>query len=260
MPLKIMSLNVGRMLQPRTKTFLERLSGPDVLLLQDFPFRSLPLLERYPHVAFAPMTNHIIWGHRAIVGIALLSKYLLTSVAYYTTWGNGVLKDLEGINDRNERHLGAESDKLVEATEDRVAICTCVRKDADEYNLVTTHGMWARNGVANDVQRKCTHELVNVLKLELMGRPDLVLAGDLNCARGGEIYNMLTAVMQDEVPQNVVGTLDPDHPLSQKGIDTVVDYIMSARDGRATVSDVGLTSGISDHQALTATITMEDPQ
>ena len=73
--LTIMSLNCGRMLQERTREYLQGLgtaeTAPDVLCLQDFPYRDLPLLERWPHIAFGPMTNHLISGVRAAVGIVL---------------------------------------------------------------------------------------------------------------------------------------------------------------------------------------------
>lgn len=260
--LKIMSLNAGRMLQERTRAFLQDLatdeSRPDILCLQDFPFRDMVLLERWPHIAFAPMTNHLINGMRAVVGIVIASRYLMPSITHHTTWGDGTLKDLQGINDQNQRHLGAKSDTLVEATEDRVAICATVVKDNIRYNIATTHGMWARNSVTNDVQRKCMKRTRDSLNAEAVHRHGLVLAGDMNFGRGGEIYSMFTNVFRDCVPPEVDNTLDPKHPIVKKGIRVVSDYVMTHDDGIFPgvydVTDVRLHSGASDHCALSATV------
>ncbi len=258
MPLKLLSLNVGRMLQPRTKAFLERLTQPEVLLLQDFPYYDLPLLERYPHITFAPMTNHFVNGQRAVVGIAIASRFFMTNITHHTTWGNGVLKNLEGINNHNERHLGAESDRLVEATEDRVLICVEVHKDGESYQLATTHGMWTRGGEINRVQRSTMRHTRNILVREAQRRVGLVLAGDLNFFRDGELYTLYTEHFRDCVPRSITTTLDLGHELSRKGFGVVVDYVWDCGlKYEVQVSDVKTHAGASDHMALTATITME---
>lgn len=264
MDLTIMSLNVGRLLQNRTTQYLEALNGdrdvPDVVCIQDLPYDGLPLLERWPHVTFAPMTNHYINGERAVVGIAIASRYFMTHIAHHTTWGDGTLKDLQGINEHNQRHLGAESDRLVEATEDRVLVGATVIKEGKRFHIATTHGMWVRDGVVNDVQRKSTRELCKRLGQMGHARNGLVLAADMNMARGGEIYTMVTEVMHDCMPGDLETTLDPDHPFSKKGGTVVTDYVMmypTSRRDPYRVSNVRLVSGVSDHMALFATIRRE---
>ena len=256
MALNILTLNVGRMLQERTRGYLSALTGPDVLLLQDLPYRDLSLLEYYPHVVFAPMTNHFINGVRAVVGVAVASRYFLTDVMHHTTWGDGLLKDLQGINDKNQRHLGAKSDVLVETSEDRVVICAKVVKGLEEYDVATTHGMWVRDGIVNDVQRHSTKLLRGALAKEVSRRGGLVFAADMNMARGGEIYRMLGETLRDEMPPEIENTLDPDHPYVKRGGKVVTDYVMTAN--RRTiyqVADVSLHPGVSDHCAVSATIT-----
>lgn len=264
MALSIMSLNVGRLLQDRTTAYLEALNHdkdvPDVLCIQDLPFDGLPLLERWPHVTFAPMTNHYVNGERVVVGIAMASRFFVTNVVHHTTWGNGLLKDLQGINDKNERYLGEESDRLVEATEDRVLVCGLVVKDGKRYHIATTHGMWVRGGVVNDVQRKSTAALCTRLGQIGHARNGLVLAADMNMSRGGEIYQMVTDVMKDCMPETINTTLDPDHPYAKRGGSIVTDYVMmypTSRRDPYRVRDVRLLPGVSDHQALFATITKE---
>ncbi len=262
--LTLMSLNVGRLLQERTTAYLEALNHdkdvPDVLCIQDLPFDGLPLLERWPHVSFAPMTNHFINGERAVVGIAIASRYFMSNIYHHTTWGNGVLKDLQGINEKNERYLGAESDALVEASEDRVLVCATIWKGKASYDIATTHGMWVRDGVVNDVQRTSTESLLSHLRYEGYSRQGLVLIADMNMSRGGEIYNMVTGVMRDCMPETIDTTLDPSHGFSKRGGKVVTDYVMTSPAPRRDpyrVSDVRLLPGVSDHQALLATIEKE---
>lgn len=264
--LNIVSVNVGRFLEERPREFIRRLGNdillPDVLVVQDVPFRECPSFEQFPFVTFAPMTNHFVNGERAVVGIAIFSRYFMTNIRHFITWGNGLLKDLEGVDEHNQRYLGEESDRLVEATEDRMLICARVQKDGVDFDIATTHGMWARGGIANNIQRSSTRKLRNHLELEAILRDSLVVAGDLNAARDSEIYNSLTQKMSDCLPRTVESTLDPDHPLSKRGINVVIDYVMlvpnGARKPLYQISDVRLYSGVSDHQAIFATITKEE--
>lgn len=263
--LTVMSLNVGRFLQPRTGEYLRHLiksdQPPDVLCLQDVPVRELSwLMEKYPHVAFAPMTRHSIWGEPAVVGIAVVTgpDHPVTNIVHCTTWGNGVLKNLQGINDKNQRHLGEESDRLVEMTEDRVVICCSIMGNDDVFDVATTHGMWVRDGVTNDRQRENTVRLLDFINKEGKCREGLVLVGDMNFGRGGEIYNMCVVErLTDCMPENIESTLDPDHPAAKKGIKVVTDWFFTYEgrpDMNYEVSDVKLVPGVSDHCALTATI------
>ena len=260
--LTIMSLNVGRLLQERTRTYLQSLGTteplPDILCLQDFPFRDLSLLERLPHVAFGPMTNHLINGERAVVGIAIASRYFMPDIRHHITWGDGVLKNLRGINEKNQRHLGAESDTLVGATENRLVICATVIKGGVEFNIATTHGMWVRGGVINDAQRCCVGKLRDVLIKEAYMRDGLVLMGDMNFGRGGETYQLFTEEFRDCIPQEIDNTLDPEHPAACKGLKIVTDYVMTGHGGYPengySVTDVRLRPGVSDHCALSATV------
>lgn len=260
MPIKLVSLNVGRLLSERTEQNLRSLADktfvPDVVVLQDMPFRSLPLLERWPHIAFGVMTNHLINGVRTPVGIAIASGYFITDVTHHTYWGNGVFKNLQGVNDKNERHLGELSDRMVEESEDRLVVCATIVKLGVKYHIATTHGMWVRGGVPNDVQRSSMRRLLEILVSEAAVRGSLVLAGDMNFNRGGEIYQMFTEKLHDCVPPEIKSTLDPDHPASKKGVQVVSDYLLTIGRGYV-VSDVHLEFGVSDHAALTATVSKD---
>lgn len=232
----------------------------DVLLVQDFPRRAVRFLEcaAFPFYSFASMTIHRINGVQGFgetdVGVGLFSKYPITNIIQVPTWGNGELKPLQGVNESSQRHLGEESDRLVEASEDRWLIVANVMKGYDDpYPIATTHGMWVRNGVINDVQRESTRRLIAALQSEAQWRHGLVFAGDLNISRENEIYQMITgAGFRDCIPDSIESTLDPEHPFSKKGGKVVSDYFMEK--GGYTFRDIELVAGVSDHCALMGTV------
>ena len=263
--LRVMSINVGRFLdRERTMNYLNqfKLGGkmPDVIMVQDVPERDLAFFQScWPHIAFAPMTNHLINGERAVVGIAMCSRYPISNIVKHTYWGDGTLKDLQGINEKNERYLGEESDRLVEATEDRVLIVATVSKEGVDYQLATTHGMWTRGGVCNDVQLECIGKLSQLLDDEhrWSGRKSVVFVGDINAGRGTEGYRRLTMRLHDCVPENVLTTLDPSHPASKRGINVVTDFFMTPQDNFGSLYDVidfRMDEGASDHKVISATV------
>jgi hypothetical protein len=259
-----MSFNAGRLLDNRTQAFLNQLIAdevelPDALAIQDLPAWAVSsLMERFPHVAFAPMTNHFVNGERMVVGIALFSArhVFMTNIVHTTYWGDGVVKDLEGINDQNERYLGEESDRMVEATEDRILITATLQKGDDVYDVATTHGMWTRGGITNDVQRQCMVSLRLELMLQAKNRNGLIFVGDFNAGRGTEMYQYLTEELVDHVPPDIETTLDPEHKASKRGINVVTDFVMEVPDPKGQlvqhVSNFLMLAGVSDHQVIMA--------
>src|SRR3989344_2406004 len=164
--LTLMSLNAGRLLQERTRAYLQSLGTaeelPDVLCLQDFPFRDLPLIvDKLPHIAVAPMTDHLIDNKRAAVGIVLASRHFMTDIVHRTIWGDGVFKEIKGVVDNHRSPNTAETDLLIDTTEARVAICATVIKDGEKFEIATTHGYWVRGGVVTARQRRFTHSLTD---------------------------------------------------------------------------------------------------
>lgn len=272
--LTIMTLNAGRCLLPQTHEFLQDLNlmayPPGVIFLQDFPFRDLALLERWPHVTFAPMTKHLINGKRAVVGIAIASRYFMTDIVHCTTHGDGKLKDLQGVNDKNERIAPTvENDQLISSTEDRVAICATIIVENNgmansKFNVATTHGAWVRGGVVNDMQRASTKKLRDFLVREGERRDGLLVSGDMNFGRGSEMYKLfvrdgLCGGFTPRIPLTIDNTLDPDHRFVKRGGRVVNDWFfdLNRHDRAYDVSDVRLRSGVSDHCALSGVVTQD---
>ncbi len=259
--------NWGRLLEERTRKYASGLLDPeyplpDVLCIQDIPFTGLQFLKRLPHIQFGVMTNHLVSGVRMPVGIAIASKYIIRDAAHSTCWGDGTFKDLQGMDANNARDLGSVSDRLVEATEDRLVICATIVKNSLEYNIANTHGMWVRDGVPNKVQRQYLQELRLAVRQQALRRRGIVLMGDLNFGRGGEIYKHFInpdEQFRDCIPATVETTLDPKHPVSKRGIKVVSDYVMTHPDGRGEdrfeIGNVRVQSGFSDHCFVYGTIT-----
>jgi hypothetical protein len=125
---------------------------PDVLCLQDFRVSLVQYLRPLPYFCFVPMTNHMYFGERELLGICIASRWPMTHMDVHHTWGEGTVHDLEGVGDRNERiKPDALSDELVLRTQNRVAIaCTvCSPDDPSGVRVATHHGFWTRDGAVS---------------------------------------------------------------------------------------------------------------
>ncbi len=116
------------------------------------------------------------------------------------------------------------------------------------YRVFTTHFTWTPNGKSSSLQ----FEDMDKMLTQLDTFEQYILCGDFNAPRGGEIWRLLTNRLHDNIPQSVTTTLDPViHRI--KNLQLVVDGIFSTPS--YLVTGVRLESGISDHQALIATLT-----
>lgn len=113
-------------------------------------------------------------------------------------------------------------------------------------SVACTHFTWSERG---DVTAEQEHDLDNLLALLPETEP-LVLCGDFNTPRPSSVYQILTKRFVDRVPQDVTTTIDPN--LHKAGaLELTVDYVFTTTDIQA---EVQVISGISDHQALMATL------
>lgn len=112
------------------------------------------------------------------------------------------------------------------------------------------HFIWTPNGKPDELQRKALKPLLGFLE----GIPEIVVCGDLNAPRGGEIFSIFAGRYKDNVPLEYQTSLDPSH----KGYNTVwgkkcmTDGVFSTSGYK--VKNVVLHSGFSDHCAITAEI------
>ena len=259
--IKIVTLNIGRGFPGLEKSigFLGT-CGADVLCIQDIRQDHVDRLPDIfgPSRHFVAMTNHLIEGRRVPVGIGIFSKHPFVSTSAHAFWGSvSPVKDLEGVTIGAGGNANAHDLDVVRSTESRLVIFADVKVGDSTFRIGTLHGVWVPGGKVDDHQRRCMDNLRLIMDNQF-GIP-LVLAGDFNAARGGEIYQMLVRkdhayydLFDDVVPDTIVNTVDWQNRGKPGGPDLVVDYILK-NDG-LTVRDVEVHFGVSDHAALTATV------
>lgn len=266
--LTVWSLNGGRFVgktpaeEPQTIKWLRGLSGsraelPDVLCLQDFRVSLLRHLRPLPHFYFAPMTNHKIWGKRELTGIVIASRLPLNQITTCYTWGDGIIRDLEGVGDDNHRIKPDDiADELVLKTEGRVAIAATV----GGFRIATHHGFWVRGGVATDEQMESTSNLCSFLSKETFSNQGLIYVADCNLDKDGKVLaKYLEHGAQDCLPQDIKTTLPDTHPAAKFGAKP--DRIMVFPYGTGYAYQVGNVTASnepgSDHLLLKATVTKD---
>ena len=221
---------------PRVMAFIGAHS-PDVVCLQELMAEDLTKLCRrlgYAHHVFAPMALLPGKSRARAYGVGILSRFPFagTEIVHYA--GNGSGSDLFD---------GASIDSKVRTSRYVVAMGTIVR-GRDSFTIATTHMPWTPNGSVSEHQRRACERL-----FALLGQRPLILCGDCNAPRGGEIFSRLAGHWRDNIPAQYTSSLDPD--LHRAGpLELMVDGIFSTADYR--VDDVAMHRGVSDHCAITA--------
>lgn len=214
---------------PAVRSFIER-ESPQIIALQEV-FKSD--LQQFADAfgmqsLFLPMSKKMVMRDAGLketeeIGVALLSVYpfLSHNMVYY--FGSEQVTDYWDPKTVSRGVLWA--------------IIQCPKKDV---TIAVTHFTWTPDGKTSDLQREELPKLMEILK---KSRPH-VLIGDLNAARGQEIFDAMARVYTDNIPQAVQTTIDPDlHRV--KNLNLVVDVLFSSLEYR--VSDVRVVCGISDH-------------
>ncbi len=120
----------------QTPAALRDTTLPDVLCLQDFRLSMIPCLGPLPYFVFVPMTNHLYWGKREPLGICIASRWPIDDIAIHHCWGDGVVRDLEGVGEDHARiQPYALADELVLKTQNRVAVACSVARPGDPRPL-----------------------------------------------------------------------------------------------------------------------------
>ncbi len=273
MSLTIWSLNGARFVgktaleeEPQTLTWLKSLSEPDatvpdVLCLQDFRVSLLRHLRPLPHFHFVPLSNHKIWGKRELWGLCIASRYPVTDIAVHYTWGDGIVRDVEGVGDDNHRIKPDEvADSLVMKTENRAAVACTVRKPGDPkpYRIATHHGFWVRGGRSTPEQLTSTDSLCAFLQEESLKHGGLVYAGDSNPDKDGNVLKTYElSGGRIELPPEIKTTLAAHHPAAKFGIksDLVVQWPNRLGEYTYKVENVFTDSSPgSDHDMLHCTV------
>lgn len=236
--LKLVSLNIERHknLDAVERFLMERM--PDVVCLQEL-FEAH--VERFrqalggARAVFEPMGLRPDESGTAM-GVGIFSR--LPVVAYEARYYSG---------ERGVLQESSQSDAATYNNFNRMVLACDVEKGSDCFRIGTTHFTWTPDGQPTDTQRRDVRALLDTLT----GMGDVVLTGDFNAPRGGEIFTMLAERYKDNVPPHYTSSIDPN--LHRAGrLELMVDGIFSTP--RYSVSDVGMVSGVSDHCALVATV------
>ncbi len=173
--LSLASINIERSRHlPRVAAFL-RAHSPDVACLQELVEEDLPgLCEdlKFAHHIYAPMCRMPESGASRLTGIAILSRHAFESTQDIVYAGGGSGAE---VVDRISEDRRSQTIRYLVAL-------AAVRLGGVLYTIATTHFPWTDNARTTPFQRTACGAL-----LRSLGSRSLVLAGDFNAPRGGEI-------------------------------------------------------------------------
>lgn len=249
MSMKLVSVNIeGQKHLGKIKELLKK-ENPDVVCLMECFPDTIDYMtgQKYPHRLYAPTyqvdqiegegKQGLIPSTTRVWGEAIISKYPLTNtqVTYLSYHGYG------------------ESNLPTHGTDNHIPslILANVEVGGENYRIGTIHLTWTPKTRMTKQQRLNVQEL-----LDLLSGKEIVLAGDFNIPRGNAVYKKLAKVYKDNIPKEIVTTLDPElHYRNTKKhgeLKLVVDYVFSTPKYR--VSAMRVVPGVSDHCALVCTI------
>jgi len=233
--MKIIQLNVeGDKHREKVSAFL-KLEDPEVVCLEEvIEDIGLPSFkERFGmEGVFVPMQFDNL-GRKQ--GVALLSKYPLENIRVKYYWKKGE----ELIPDQHKESVGDEHRPLLLGEVDR---------DGERYVIGVTHFPVSYPGTnISDFQRVCHGKLRGVL----MEEKEIIFCADTNCPRGTELFDDIATVLTDNIPQNVITTIDKD--IHKAGfLPYVIDCMFTSKQYKA--NDVRVVGGVSDHMAVIADV------
>jgi endonuclease/exonuclease/phosphatase family metal-dependent hydrolase len=219
--------------------FLQK-QKPEVTTILECMERDVPLFEEtlgakcfYTPVSYFLERKDEPGG---VYGQAIFSKYPLTNsrFSYYAgkhdplpQYGDDTPEELENIT----RALS-----VVEFT-----------KDDTQFRFAETHLTKTQKGEATELQLEDLRALLRYLE----EYESFVLTGDFNAPRGRKTWDTLASKYKDNIPAHYKTSIDPMHRAAP--LPYMVDGVFTTPGYSAT--DVELHEGVSDHMAITATIT-----
>lgn len=246
--MKLISLNIERSKHLDLVLPFLREQQADVVCLQEVIERDFDALQEAIGAVervYAPCIYHPAEIELALEGDAIFSRVPLASqeVRYY----RGTADDIKTMR------LSEKGDPTDAATDQTCALVLVdVEIEDARFSVGTTHFTWTPKGAATDEQRTDMRALLSIL-----GEREVVLTGDFNAPRGGEIFAMLAERFKDNVPPHHKTSIDI--TIHRAGRDRPHELADKMVDGLFTSSDyvaesVELVNGVSDHMAIVATI------
>lgn len=235
--MKIISVNVEQDKHlTRVRGFIEKGKAEVVVMLECPEDTMSTFVPDYPYREFLP---NFMFSNGRKMGVAVASKYHMSEVEKFYCDGPSGDVPMHG--------LGTHRPAVVGATFDGVQI-------------YATHFTWTPDMSETEAQ----HRHLDYLLTRLAGK-QIVLCGDFNIPRGNEAYAKLAKRYKDNIPSEVVTTIDPllhRANLKQEGkLSVVVDYIWTCLPAgrlqpKYSVSQVRVVSGVSDHCGVVCEISL----
>ncbi len=227
--IKILTLNTGdSMFEKEQVTFLRK-NNFDLICLQEISPIKIheyeTVLEMHPYYQ---MTYRR--GDGTEVGIGILSKFPF------------VKKEALIYGEKEGNLMGTD-------ISNRVAIMVSISpfSDGDVWNVLNTHFTWSPDGLPNDKQRRHVRNFLQITKKY----DSILLCGDFNAPRGGEIFDYIATEYNDNVPYEYTTSIDSKNHRAGH-LDYMVDGIFSTKEFK--VSGFKMQSDLSDHLGLIADI------
>lgn len=234
---RLISLNVERSKHlDRFVPFL-RAEMPDIVCLQELVSDDIPRIQHeagLAHCHYVPMAVHPLDGKTFGVGILARAAFSATDFLVYAGTGHGTL-----LFDRRSPESRLESCRYVVARAE-------LDVAGERMTVGTTHFPWTPDGNPRPYQTEAVQRMIASLE-----ENEIILTGDFNAPRGGQVFGAMARVWRDCVPPDATTSLDPD--LHRAGpLELMVDGIFATH--HYAVRDVRLHAGVSDHQANSARV------
>ena len=167
-------------------------------------------------------------------------------------WGLAILSRYKILSDHTDFYVGSEDlletyDHTDKGGVRKALLCVEVEEDDRKWRFANTHFTWTPNGQPTEDQRVHLEKLLEFLEKY----PDIILCGDFNAPRGGEVWSKLALVYKDNIPDTVKTTVDKNNHIAGD-LQLVVDGLFTTPE--YGVSNVEVLDGLSDHCAIVAEI------
>ena len=238
--LRLVSVNIERSKHLDLVVPFLKAQQADVVCLQECMERDIPLLKSVAgeHVLYTPLCVIVDRPNEpdGVYGQAIFSKspFVSTLEEYYA-----------GEYDPIPSHGNDKAESILRVA--RALSAVEIEKGGATYRIATTHFTWSAEGAPSETQREDLQKLLEILR----PFPDLILTGDFNTPRGTEIFDAIAAKYRDNIPAKYTTSIYG--PFHRAGpLPYMVDGLFSTL--AYEVTDVELHSGVSDHCAITASI------
>ena len=253
MSLSLVSINIEGSKHLDTVEAFLRERNPDVVCIQELCEHDIPRFEAImgAPLYFARMVNLrpgsplSLREESAPLGIGVCARTpILRQVTHTYHAPEGELGEFNESDD--DVHLKRRTQNLALVVSD-------IEKDGVLYRVGTTHFTWTPKGGADEYQRTDVRALLSITEAEA----PLILCGDFNAPRGGEIFSVLLENFKDNIPSHFNTSIDVTLHRSGKARprdfdDKMVDGLFTSPEYAAKYVD--LVFGVSDHAAIVATL------